>query len=71
MSEHPTTGVGAPEQPPTQMPPQQRPGEPPADPGSEAPTRAFAGFRTERRVPGPERRETAPPVGMPPWESTP
>jgi MinD-like ATPase involved in chromosome partitioning or flagellar assembly len=58
------------------MPPQQ-PAEPTAE-GGEAPTRAFAGFRTERRVPGPERRQaaapTAPggvPAGMPPWDSTP
>ncbi|WP_369827135.1 MinD/ParA family protein [Mycobacterium sp. E188] len=78
VSDHPMTGVGAPEEPTTQMPP---PGpaaspvnadEPPAD-GGDAPTRAFAGFRTERR---PERREAAPPTtprpaGMPPWDSTP
>lgn len=75
MSDHPTTGVGAPEPPTTQMPPQQ-PAE--AAEGGEAPTRAFAGFRTERRVPAPERRHaaapTAPggvPAGMPPWEPTP
>jgi MinD-like ATPase involved in chromosome partitioning or flagellar assembly len=74
VSDHPTTGVGAPEPPTTQTPP-----EPPAaEPGDEAPTRAFAGFRTERRVPGPERRQaaapTAPgpaPAGMPPWDPTP
>jgi MinD-like ATPase involved in chromosome partitioning or flagellar assembly len=78
VSDHPTTGVGAPEppitQPPTEAPPQQQaPGS-----GDEAPTRAFAGFRTERRVPGPERRQaaapTAPgpaPAGMPPWDPTP
>ncbi|MCV7378664.1 ATPase [Mycobacterium alsense] len=76
VSDHPTTGVGTPEPPTTQMAPQQ-PAEPTAD-GGEAPTRAFAGFRTERRVPAPERRKaaapTAPggvPTGMPPWESTP
>ncbi|WP_233147998.1 MULTISPECIES: MinD/ParA family protein [unclassified Mycobacterium] len=50
-------------------------GESSADSG-EAPTRAFAGFRTERRVPAPERQETAPPTaaapaGMPPWDPTP
>ncbi|MGE2813827.1 AAA family ATPase [Mycobacterium heidelbergense] len=50
-------------------------GESAADTG-EAPTRAFAGFRTERRVPGPERQETSPPTaaapaGMPPWDPTP
>ncbi|ORA73026.1 ATPase [Mycobacterium heidelbergense] len=76
MSDHPTTGVGAPDQQTTQVPrqpaPQERTAEPPAEPGAEAPTRAFAGFRTERRVPGPERRQTAPPpAGMPPWDSTP
>ena len=64
MTEHPTAGVGAPEQPTTQIPPQtasaadQQEGvEPQAEPGgsgAEAPTRAFAGFRTERRVPGAE-----------------
>jgi MinD-like ATPase involved in chromosome partitioning or flagellar assembly len=59
------------------MPPQQQPAEPTAD-SDEAPTKAFAGFRTERRGPGAERRHaaapTAPgpaPAGMPPWESTP
>lgn len=66
MSDQPPTGVGVPDQPTTQVP---------AD-GGEAPTRAFAGFRTERRVPGPERREAAPPTapgptGMPPWDATP
>lgn len=82
MSEHPTAGVGAPEQPTTQIPPQtssagdqQETAEPQPDSGGEAPTRAFAGFRTERRVPAPEHREAAPPTaprpGMPPWESTP
>jgi MinD-like ATPase involved in chromosome partitioning or flagellar assembly len=80
VSEHPTTGVGPPEQPTTQVPSsaplQQHPGEPPAESNAEAPTRAFAGFRTERRVHAPERREPAPPVapapaGTPPWDSTP
>ncbi|HUE35114.1 MAG TPA: AAA family ATPase [Mycobacterium sp.] len=83
MSDHPTTGVGAPEHSTTELRPQapspQRPaehaGEPQAESG-DAPTRAFAGFRTERRVPGHERRETASPTppapaGMPPWDSTP
>ena len=78
MSDHPMTGADAPEPPTTQMsPPQQQPAEPTADSG-EAPTRAFAGFRTERRVPGPERRQAAPPTapgpppaGMPPWDFTP
>nr|WP_264034045.1 MinD/ParA family protein [Mycobacterium interjectum] len=48
--------------------------------GRPAPTRAFAGFRTERRVPPAEGREAAPSTaagpapargGMPPWDSTP
>ncbi|HUH69166.1 MAG TPA: MinD/ParA family protein [Mycobacterium sp.] len=80
VSDHPTTGVGAPDHPTTQLSPQGAPpagqhsSEPPAESGGEAPTRAFAGFRTERRVPGPERRHTAPPTappGMPPWDPTP
>ncbi|OBH91821.1 ATPase [Mycobacterium sp. E2733] len=78
MSDHPTTGVGVPDQPTTQLPPQElsaNADESAAD-GGEAPTRAFAGFRTERRVAGPERREAAPPTtprpaGMPPWDATP
>jgi MinD-like ATPase involved in chromosome partitioning or flagellar assembly len=77
VSDHPTTGVGAPEPPAAQVP-QERPAEPPAESGDDAPTRAFAGFRTERRHPGPERREGAappapgpPPGGMPPWDPTP
>ncbi|OBG41020.1 MinD/ParA family protein [Mycobacterium sp. E3198] len=79
MSDHPTTGVGAPEPQTTELPPAQQSSEPAADSG-EAPTRAFAGFRTERRVPTAERREQAPSTaagpapargGMPPWDSTP
>ncbi|MGD1255095.1 AAA family ATPase [Mycobacterium seoulense] len=84
MSDHPQTGVEAPDQPTTQLPPQAPPDSPspahdadesPAE-DSEAPTRVFAGFRTQGRVPGPERREAAPPTlarpaGMPPWDSTP
>lgn len=70
MSEHPTTGVGAPDQPTTQMPPQgPPPGDQPAEGAGEAPTRAFAGFRTERR---PERPTSPVPAGMPPnWDTTP
>jgi MinD-like ATPase involved in chromosome partitioning or flagellar assembly len=79
VSDHPMTGVGASEPPTTQMPPQEPPQQPPAEPqgdSGEAPTRAFAGFRTERRARGPERREPAPPApprpaGMPPWDPTP
>ena len=74
MSDHPMTGVGAPEEATPQVPPQA----PPAESGSDAPTRAFAGFRTERRARGPERREPAPPpapahapAAMPPWDPTP
>ncbi|OBF71544.1 ATPase [Mycobacterium sp. 852002-51613_SCH5001154] len=82
MSDHPT-GVGTPDQPTTQLPPQELSALPSPEntddslaDGGEAPTRAFAGFRTERRVPGPERREAAPPTtprpaGMPPWDATP
>jgi len=74
VSDHPMTGVGAPEEATPQVPPQA----PPAESGSDAPTRAFAGFRTERRARGPERREPAPPpapahapAAMPPWDPTP
>ncbi|OBF04946.1 ATPase [Mycobacterium sp. ACS4054] len=81
MSDQPSTGVGAPDQPTTQLPPQGTEGAPAgadesAADGGEAPTRAFAGFRTERRVPGAERRDAPPPAaprpaGMPPWDATP
>ncbi|HVQ85576.1 MAG TPA: MinD/ParA family protein [Mycobacterium sp.] len=80
MSDQPMTGVGAPDDPntqvPAQAPPEQVPAEPPADSNADAPTRAFAGFRTERRPRGPERREPVPPpapapAGMPHWETTP
>ncbi|WP_420715969.1 MinD/ParA family ATP-binding protein [Mycobacterium sp. 663a-19] len=55
--------------------PTEQAGESSADSG-DAPTRAFAGFRTERRVPGPEKHETtaAPTAarpGMPLWDPTP
>ncbi len=80
MSDHPTTGWGTPGHPTTQLPPQpppphQHPGGPPAESGDDTSTRAFAGFRTERRVPGPDRPQAPPPpaapAGMPPWDSTP
>ncbi len=77
MSEDPTTGVGAaPDQPTTQLPPQGPPHEEqPTESEGEAPTRAFAGFRTERRVSGPEGRDAAHPAspvpGIPHWDSTP
>ena len=78
MSDHRTTGVDAPDQQTTQISLPQH-AEPPSESGGdEAPTRAFAGFRTERRVPGAERRQAAPPTaagpapaGMPPWDPTP
>ncbi|MEZ0349429.1 MinD/ParA family protein [Mycobacterium sp. pR1184] len=75
MAEQSSSGVGAPEHPTADVNPQeqQSAGETAADPNTEAPTRAFAGFRTERRLPVPERREAPapPPAGMPPWDSTP
>jgi MinD-like ATPase involved in chromosome partitioning or flagellar assembly len=89
VSEHPTTGAGAPagyegpdgtNHPTTelspQVPPQPYSGEPPTQSGDEAPTRVFAGFRTERRPSGPGARNmvspTAPaaPAPMLPWDST-
>ncbi|WP_293321007.1 AAA family ATPase [Mycobacterium sp.] len=80
MSEHPSTGVGASEPPtekvPFPTPPEHDPAEPPADSGAGAPTRAFAGFRSQRRPRGPEPRDPMPPrgpvpAGMPSWDSTP
>ncbi|MEE3063733.1 MAG: MinD/ParA family protein [Actinomycetota bacterium] len=75
VAEQSSSGVGAPEHPTADLNPQEQPpaGETSADPNAEAPTRAFAGFRTERRVPATERREAPapPPAGMPPWDSTP
>ena len=80
MSDHPTTGVGPPNHPTTELPiqaPHQHSGEPPADSGGDTSTRAFAGFRTERRVSPPDRpaaappRAAAPPAAMPPWDPTP
>jgi MinD-like ATPase involved in chromosome partitioning or flagellar assembly len=80
VSEQSTSGMGAPEHPTAdlsaQEPSQQHGGDQSADSGAEAPTRAFAGFRTERRVPATEQREaqpatTGPPAGMPRWDSTP
>ncbi|PRI16905.1 ATPase [Mycobacterium shigaense] len=69
--------MGAPEHPTTEMSaPQERPQQS-AEAREDAPTRAFAGFRTERRVPAPEQRESAPPTdvrpaaGMPSWDATP
>ncbi|ORA21850.1 MinD/ParA family ATP-binding protein [Mycobacterium angelicum] len=55
MSEHPTAGVGAPHQ-----------GEPPTEASAEAPTHAFAGFRTERRT-----AEAAPTAELAQWDPAP
>jgi MinD-like ATPase involved in chromosome partitioning or flagellar assembly len=81
VSDNPTTGVEGPQtsegrrtgidHPTTELPPVTR-----AESGGEAPTRAFAGFRTDqRRHSAPDARAVAPPptapAGMPPWESTP
>ena len=86
MSDNPTTGPTSPDAPETlqsrnaidhptnQLPPAPYPGESRAESGDEAPTRAFAGFRTEQRRPAADARAAAPPTapaGMPPWESTP
>lgn len=75
VAEQSSSGVGAPEHPTADLNPQeqQSAGETSADPNTEAPTRAFAGFRAQGRQPATERREApAPPPGaMPPWDSTP
>lgn len=59
--------------PPTQLPPQPHPGEP-APPAAEAPTKAFAGFRNQRRFPeAPTRGVAPPPTRAEPraWTATP
>jgi MinD-like ATPase involved in chromosome partitioning or flagellar assembly len=89
VSEHQATGVGVPTgqggrsaaDPPTrELPPYHNEpphhGEPPpeAQSGSEPPTRAFAGFRTESRRPGVDPRGVVPPTApapLPPWDSSP
>ncbi|WAJ45993.1 MinD/ParA family protein [Mycobacterium sp. Aquia_216] len=73
VSEQSASGVGAPEHPTAGPAPREQQS---ADSVAEAPTRAFAGFRTERRVPATERPAAQPaatpaPPGMPPWDSTP
>lgn len=83
MSEHPTgvaaptarDGNAAPDHPTTQLPPQgSHAGESAAQRGDETPTWAFAGFRTERRVPAPAEgvvtsgSPTAP-GDMPTWDA--
>lgn len=60
MSEHPTPGVGSPRVHPGNADGNVSPDQPTAqfqqvgENAGEAPTRAFSGFRTERRVPGPD-----------------
>ena len=86
MSDNPTTGPTSPDAPETlqshnaidhptnQLPPAPYLGESRAESGGEAPTQAFAGFRTEQRRPAAGDRAAAPPTapaGMPPWDSTP
>ncbi|MGA9357533.1 MAG: hypothetical protein WBW75_05840, partial [Mycobacterium sp.] len=68
MSDNPTTGPTSPDAPETlqsrnaidhptnQLPPAPYPGESRAESGAEAPTRAFAGFRTEQRRPAADAR---------------
>ncbi|MGH3636411.1 MAG: MinD/ParA family ATP-binding protein, partial [Mycobacterium sp.] len=75
MSEHPNPDVGASrgdeDHPTTQLPPQ--PGEPDAESGA-AETKAFTGFRTERRfTDGQTRGGLAPPTRAEPraWAATP
>lgn len=76
MSDQPSTRVEAPEHPTTELapggPPQAPPypGEAGAESGGDAPTRVFAGFRKQHRVPPPPVPQEAPP-GMPPWDPTP
>ncbi|SOJ53278.1 ESX-1 secretion-associated protein EspI [Mycobacterium simulans] len=82
MSEHPTTGVGAPQgsaekggadHPTMELPPQPHHSEAPADSGGEAPTRSFAGFRTERRKSAPDTAAapTAASGESPQWDPSP
>lgn len=84
MSEHPTPGAGAPRVHPgngesagsPNVSPDQPTAEfkPAADPVGEAPTRAFSGFRTERRSavpePGPAPYQTAE-LERPQWDAGP
>ncbi|OBJ51358.1 MinD/ParA family ATP-binding protein [Mycobacterium asiaticum] len=85
MSEHPTPGGGAPRvhpgtgaadlspEQPTIEGPAPFVAEPPVEATAEAPTRAFAGFRTERRpsVPPDPVAATAPSVETPQWDPGP
>jgi MinD-like ATPase involved in chromosome partitioning or flagellar assembly len=77
VSDHPTRGVGAPrgdkDHPTTELPPQPHSGEPDAK-TSEAETKAFAGFRTERRFTESQTRGVPPPPTRPEpraWAVTP
>jgi hypothetical protein len=85
VSDNPTTGVEAPEtlenrtgidHPTTELsrPSPPRAGDQPAASDTDAPTRAFTGFRTEQRWPASDARAMVPPTApaaMPPWDSTP
>ena len=70
--DHPTNEL--PPAPYLSQPQGQSQGESRAEPGGEAPTRAFAGFRTEQRRSAADARPVAPPTlpaVRPPWDSTP
>lgn len=64
VSDHPTQGSGPSrgqgEHPTTQLPPQQQPGEQAAS-AADAPTKAFAGFRSQRRAAEAQTRGVPPP----------
>jgi MinD-like ATPase involved in chromosome partitioning or flagellar assembly len=67
VSDHPTHSAevarGREDYPTTELPPQPPAGEPPAGPrNSEAETKAFAGFRTERRISESQTRGVPPPT---------
>jgi MinD-like ATPase involved in chromosome partitioning or flagellar assembly len=68
VSDHPTQASGAPggpeDHPTTQLPPQPQTGEPDAK-TSEAETKAFAGFRTQRRFTDAQTRGVPPPPTRP------
>jgi len=72
VSEDPTTSAGTPEQPTSQLSPQEPSQQ---HTGDDSPTRAFAGFRTERRQPADRPAPPPPtspvPAGMPHWDNTP
>jgi MinD-like ATPase involved in chromosome partitioning or flagellar assembly len=77
VSDHPTQAGGVPpgheDHPTTELPPQPPSGEPDAGP-SEAETKAFAGFRTQRRFAESETQGVPPPPTRPvtrAWTATP